>query len=121
MFKINNYHDLALAYEILELAFERGKNEKAVELKREMRAFTNKPLSDRRFVQDYGMDGYVVLFPLPEYVKTMDEAKDYFEECEYIHYRPSAYDCTGQAFTSWYKLFVRNGRFHAYHSVAFDV
>lgn len=121
MFKVKNYQDLALAYEILNIAYENGKNEKAVELKREMRAFTNKPVSDRRIVRDDGVDGYVVLLPLPECVETMDEAREYFEECEYIHYRPSAYDCTGQAFTSWYKVFSRNGRFWAYHCVSFDV
>lgn len=39
----------------------------------------------------------------------------------YRHYYPSAYDCTGQAFTSWYKVFVRGGRFWAYHRVSVDV
>lgn len=121
MFKVKNYSDLALAYEILGLALERGKSEKAAELKREMRRFTHKPLSDKRIVCDYGMDGYVVLFPLPESIESEEEAREYFEEYEYLTCRPSAYDCTGQAFTSWYKLFVRNGRYHAYHSVSFDV
>ena len=39
----------------------------------------------------------------------------------YRPYYPSAYDCTGQAFTSWYKVFVRGGRFWAYHHVSVDV
>ena len=59
--------------------------------------------------------------PLPEYIETMDEAVSYFEDYEYRHYYPYAYDCTGQAFTSWYKVFARGGRFWAYHRVSVDV
>ena len=80
MFKINSYTDLKVAYEILEIAYESGRSQKAADLKREMRAFFH-----RR------------------------------------HYYPSAYDCTGQAFTSWYKVFARGGRFWAYHRVSVDV
>ena len=64
---------------------------------------------------------FAELLPLPEYIETMDEAVSYFEDYEYRPYYPSAYDCTGQAFTSWYKVFVRGGRFWAYHRVSVDV
>lgn len=60
MFKINSYTDLKVAYEILEIAYESGRSQKAADLKRE-------------------------------------------------------------AFTSWYKVFVRGGRFWAYHRVSVDV
>jgi len=121
MFKINSYTDLKVAYEILEIAYESGRSQKAVDLKREMRAFFHRPVSERRIVQDDGIDGYTELLPLPEYIETMDEAVSYFEDYEYRHYYPSAYDCTGQAFTSWYKVFARGGRFWAYHRVSVDV
>ena len=98
-----------------------GRSQKAADLKREMRAFFHRPVSERRIVQDDGIDGYTELLPLPEYIETMDEAVSYFEDYEYRHYYPSAYDCTGQAFTSWYKVFVRGGRFWAYHRVSVDV
>ena len=121
MFKINSYTDLKVAYEILEIAYESGRSQKAVDLKREMRAFFHRPVSERRIVQDDGIDGYTELLPLPEYIETMDEAVTYFEDYEYRRYYPSAYDCTGQAFTSWYKVFVRGGRFWVYHRVSVDV
>ena len=111
MFKINSYTDLKVAYEILEIAYESGRSQKAADLKREMRTFFHRPVSERRIIQDDGIDGYTELLPLPEYIETMDEAVSYFE----------AYDCTGQAFTSWYKVFVRGGRFWAYHCVSVDV
>ena len=46
---------------------------------------------------------------------------DTFEEFIEISVIPSMYDCTGQAFTNWYKIFKRRGQFWAYHSVVFDV
>lgn len=33
----------------------------------------------------------------------------------------TAYDCTGQAFTAWYRIVKMQGRFFAYHDVAYDV
>lgn len=52
---------------------------------------------------------------------TYDDAVEYFEEYEVIHMVPSQYDCTGQLFTSWYKIFKRNGKWMAYHAVNADV
>ena len=121
MFNINSYTDLKVAYEILGIAYERGMSQKAADLKHEMRKFSSRPVSERRIIQDDGIDGYTELLPLPEYIETMDEAVSYFEDYEYRPYYPSAYDCTGQAFTSWYKVFVRGGRFWAYHRVSVDV
>lgn len=71
MFKINSYTDLKVAYEILEIAYESGRSQKAVDLKREMRAFFHRPVSERRIVQDDGIDGYTELLPLPEYIETV--------------------------------------------------
>mgnify|MGYP000367666834 CR=1 FL=1 len=33
----------------------------------------------------------------------------------------TGYDCTGQEFTSWYRLFQRRGHWYAYHMVSRDV
>ena len=71
MFKINSYTDLKVAYEILEIAYESGRSQKAADLKREMRAFFHRPVSERRIIQDDGIDGYTELLPLPEYIETM--------------------------------------------------
>ena len=62
MFKINSYTDLKVAYEILEIAYESGRSQKAADLKREMRAFFPRPVSDGRIVQDDGSDGLVKAF-----------------------------------------------------------
>lgn len=131
--QVRNSRDLKNAYEILsiykELLSECGKlepekmksvNEKIAEQKREIRKF-HKESSDRRLVKDDGIDGYVLLIELPETLGNMQDAEEYFEERETISAMPSMFDCTGQAFTSWFKVFKRRDRFMAYHSVCFDV
>lgn len=121
MFTIKNNDDLKLAYLIMS-AYETGeKPEKVIECKREIRRFLNRPGKNERIVKDYGIDGYIILFPLPSFVKSMNEAENYFEENCVIYARPSIYDCTGQAFTNWYKIVFRNNQFFVYHSVGFDV
>lgn len=102
-------------------------------VKRELRAYAHREITvdvgmgfmcERRIVKDNGIDGYVELVSIPEVFDTLDGedgAEAFFKDFLEIHGRPSMYDCTGQAFTSWYKLFKRHGQFWAYHSVCFDV
>lgn len=93
------------------------------ELKRDIRGFFRKEKEklQRRLVKDNGIDGYIVLMQLPSFLNSKEDAAVYFEENEVMTCRPSIYDCTGQAFTSWYKIVERSGSLWAYHSVCFDV
>lgn len=126
--RVKNSADLRVAYEILntykELISEHGKTERVekriAEQKREIRKF-HKKISDRRLVKDDGMDGYVLLIELPETLKSMQDAVEYFKLHEVICAVPSIFDCTGQAFTAAFKVFERRGKFMAYHAVRFDV
>lgn len=130
MIDIKNTEDLRRAYSYLRFFREHEKNdallapnarECAAALKKAIRGYTHRPLHEDVIVKDYGIDGYVIRFPLPDHIDSKTMAKAYFEDrCKY-HYRPSQYDCTGQLFTRWYKLFLRNGRWWAYHSVGCDV
>ena len=74
----------------------------------------------RKMVKDDG-DAYTELIALPEDCKTDDDAVGFFRDWLLIECRPSQYDCTGQLFTAWYKVFKRGGRFMAYHRVCADV
>ena len=130
MNNVRNNRELRLAYEVLQILTEYadhfGESEKrtrtVIETKQAIRRFTHRKAdSDRRIIRDDGMDGYVSLERLPDSIRSLDEAIDFFEECRTYQYRPSAYDCTGQAMTNWFKVFPRNGGFYAYHSVSFDV
>lgn len=121
MFPIKNKTELRLAYDYLQMSKEFGKSiEKQAEIKRAIREYSHKEVSYDRIVKDYGIDGYVVLMELPDFLESQQDAEEYFEERHVIHAMPSIYDCTGQAFTSWYKIFKRRNRFYAYHSVCFD-
>lgn len=141
MTPIKNSNDFRRGYEWLgiltELASSCDDPEAAlaeiVKTKRELRSYANRNsavdvgmgfMVERRIVKDYGIDGYVELVSIPEVFDTLDGedgAEAFFKDFLEIQCRPSMYDCTGQAFTSWYKLFWRNGQYWAYHSVCFDV
>ena len=129
--KITNKRDVKLAYELINLVNERKAeikdadtiavcDERVVELKRDLRKYFHRPVSKRRVIQN-DSDGYIELFPLPEGLESLEDAREWFENMEYLEYRPSLYDCTGQLFTSWYKVFPRRGGFYVYHRVSIDV
>ncbi len=122
MFPIKNKDDLRTAYDYLSMLKEFHRPaQKQDEVKRAIREYINIEKSFERIVKDYGIDGYILLMELPEFLESKEDAEEYFEERHVIHAIPSIYDCTGQAFTSWYKIFKRRNRFFAYHSVSFDV
>lgn len=114
---IRNGEDLRINYWLIR---NLPANADLAELKRAIREYTHRE-SDRRIIKEYGIDGYVCLIELPDDLKDEREADDYFRDAEYIDKYWSYYDCTGRPFTSWYKLFKRNGRWMAYHAVNFDV
>lgn len=124
---IRNKRELRIAYQNIELFKElmadMGGSQKAsdfiIETKKAIRKY-NKKTSDRRVISG-DIDGYVELIELPGFLRSVADAEDYFENNERLARRYSAYDCTGDAFTSWYKIFIRRGRFMAYHSVGIDV
>jgi len=123
MIEIRNKSDAELAYMVLRDADMCKRNPEAtVSLKRNLRAYLNRPLPEGRTIyNDY--DYHIGLYPLNIDCESIDEAKEWFEENEYIHYCPSPYDCTGQVFTRWYKLVHRSNdsRWWVYHATAMDV
>lgn len=146
MIPIKNSADFRRGYEWLRLLSDAhaangfGKPEVAREeianVKRELRAYANCPaavdvgmgfMCERRIVKDYGIDGYIELVSIPDVFDTLTDkdgepgAESFFMTFLYRGSRPSMYDCTGQAFTSWYKIFHRRGQFWAYHRVSIDV
>lgn len=74
-----------------------------------------------RCVKSYDIDGYVELIKFPDSVKDRESAEEFFDAYLYRECRPSMYDCTGDSFTNWRKIFVRRGEYWCYHSVSFDL
>jgi hypothetical protein len=133
MINISNNRDLRIAYETLQFMKEKladhtipeesreHANERMIERKRQIREYLRKPESDRILVKS-DWDFCIFRFPLPEFIQSVEDGEEYFREYEYMHCRPSMYDCTGQLFTSWFKVYkAADGRFWAYHSIHMDV
>lgn len=129
MFDINNDSNLRAAYIFVITMDASPKGSKGaldalmVDIKREIRAYTHRPAEDTRIVQERGCDGYIELVQLPgELDKAHKEiAADWFRANRYLEFYPTPYDCSGQKFTNWFKLFRRRGHWFAYHSVSIDV
>lgn len=102
-----------------------------IDLKREMREYSHRNSNERmaiyagivesRLVWSYGIDGYVELITFPDGIASTEFVEAVFDDFIKVEYRPTYYDCTGQAFTNWHKTFKRNGRYCIYHSVGIDV
>ena len=128
MERIYNDRDLRRAYEHLNLIKElsaqhtlnEGTRAYSNDLKRAIRKYTNRT-KDRHLVKDYGIDGYVELIQLPANLSDFASAEEYFNSEERMVCIPSQYDCTGQLFTCWHKIFKRRDRFYAYHCIGVDV
>lgn len=105
-------------YDVNEIA-----KDKIIKKKRKIRDIykqeNEKP--EIHIVHDNGIDGYIELLQLPEEITIRETADEWFQYNKYMECVPSAFDCTGQRFTSWYKLVERNGRWWAYHCISVDV
>lgn len=66
-------------------------------------------------------DGYLVKIYCPDWVETMEDAEEWFDDYERIEMIYYPWDCTGQLFTCWYRIFNVNGKWICYHDVALDV
>lgn len=94
-----------------------------VNVKRAIRSFNRNSTTSAHIVKDYGIDGYIELVQLPEELDGVHKeiAADWFRANRYLEFFPTPYDCSGQKFTNWFKLFRRLGHWFAYHSVSIDV
>ena len=122
MFQINNKIDAQIAWYMLKTNEEHpfDKQDHIPELKRNVRKYSHKPVKEERIIRDT-FDDCIRLYPLPERITSEDVAKEYFEEFERVHYYPSPYDCTGQWWTTGYKLINKHGRWWVYHFMSHDV
>ena len=135
MLTIRDKHDLRNSYDTLDLYYKVLNEVKEKmpdrdvspildgikEAKQAIRRYFKTQDETRHIIKDYGIDGYIELVEFPKHVSSREDAEDYFNEMELIVYRPSAYDCTGQLFTGWHRLFERRDSWWCYHRVCCDV
>lgn len=129
MFNINDNDHLRAAYVFLNTVnaapaeYGASLSSLVALVKREIREFNRRPASDSRIVEERGCDGYIELVQLPDELDKAHKeiAADWFRANRYLEFYPTPYDCSGQKFTNWFKLFRRHGHWFAYHSVSIDV
>lgn len=137
---ITSEKDYRLGHEILHM-LTKHKDERliayTIDLKRSLRKYASRKqvynvgmgfTCERRIIKDYGIDGYIELVSIPAVFDTIEDtdtndpgAETFFKDFIGIKPYPSAFDCTGQKFTAWYKIIKRQGQFWAYHRIAVDV
>lgn len=117
---IANNRDLRIAYTILALAEEHNKPDLAMSTKKTIRNYLSLPPKHRRIIRS-SYDDFVELVELPAFIRTAEEADEYFMDALFIEPTYAAWDCTGKPFTRYYKLFQRHNRWMAYHFVNYDV
>lgn len=94
-----------------------GKTQKYIlDLKQSIREYNHRK-TDRRIITG-DCDGVLELVDVPQGVTDIDA---WFDENERRVCMPSMYDCTGQAFTEWYKIVKRAGGYKVYHMIGYDV
>lgn len=123
MFTTVHEGNLRAAYEILNILYDREGDKAEVHrrrIKQAIRTYHKIPTDLTQIVSsDY--DSLLVVFPLPAELKSYEAARDYFLAHYFREAAPSMYDCTGQIFTTWYKIFKRRDQFWVYHATAMDV
>lgn len=122
--RIKNYEDAKLWESLVRLTSNRPmsaeRKERHDEIKRALRKFYHK--SSDGAVNFGEWDSFISKYPLPGWIKTKEEAIEFFEEYEWMRCTPSQYDCTGQMFTYGYCVFQKSdGRWWVYHRIALDV
>ena len=129
MYRVKSNLDAKVGYvmlrEVEKLVASEGTNnvreELIADLKRELRKWSKRETAEGSIVRDDGIDGFVSVAKMPYDFDSKEEAEEWFTENEYMEVRPSMYDCTGQMFTRWFKVFRRRGSWWVYHSVGVDV
>lgn len=117
MFEITDKHDFKLGYKLLGWLKENNKRDAYNELKLKLRLFAQE-VSDVVVVkEERGQTWCKKVLP----VKSMDDAREWFDENERVEPYNSMYDCTGQEFTGWCRIFRVKDKWLCYHYIARDL
>ncbi len=112
------YEGLSGLYEYDELATMRNL---ITRQKAAIREYNHRPTPEYPLCIRCDSDSCMLLDKLPDSIGTEAEARAHFVRNFYIPRPCYAYDCTGQAFTTRYKVFQRRGAWYVYHFMARDV
>lgn len=112
------YDSLRGQYEYKELATMRNL---ITRQKTAIRTYTHRHTPEYPLCIRCDSDSCMLLDKLPDSIGTEAEARTHFVHNFYIPRPCYAYDCTGQAFTTRYKVFRRHNAWYAYHFMSRNV
>ena len=123
---ITNNRDLAKAWDWLHfytttegLPSSPSIKARVLDLKHDIRRF-NRAIARQRVIAWEDDYGYVEKVEAPKECIDLEDVEDWFERYERIEYIDRGYDCTGQMFTSWYKVVKLHGEWWVYHRISCD-
>lgn len=90
-------------------------------IKRKFRREMKTEEPDRKYFHREGSDGYYEYFAFPDNVDTVEKANEFFDAYCRIPYVDRGYDCTGQWFTCYHKIFHVGDDLCCLHYIAMDV
>ena len=118
--RIENNSDLRAAYNLLLLAGpfanDDGIKDYCNKIKRKIRAYNAMLDESRDVIIHSDMDSVVELCEVPDGWNP----EEYFNQYLRQTYVPRDYDCTGQIYTFYHKIFVRRGKNMIYHVMHVD-
>lgn len=119
---IRNRHELRVAFEIVKIAEEASdiSNVKLISIKRAIRTFCRRPPEPDVIWNGGDSVTTIEKLPIPD-DWSKEDVSEWFKANRYCEAMPSAFDCTGQVFTTSFVIFRRRGSWWAYHATAMDV
>lgn len=129
---IKSYREVKFAYEMINIFTEadnktptEGVKNLIAQYKRNCREFYKSQRDyfemESRVIKQNNYGSVTILTKFPSYIKSMEEAEEYFKEYLYKKCYYTPYDCSGQIFTVWYSIFKRNNEYIVYHCEAMDI
>lgn len=123
-----NYNNYRTRYELINMLEQKNEMSKYVfsKMKHDLRKDLDREAAcdwaRGKCIKQYDDGTVIMLVPIVEayFFTEKEKVIRIFEDLYEIKLPNSPYDCTGQAFTSWYKVFKRRGIWYAYHCISYD-
>lgn len=95
-----------------------AKDKLVISIKKELREYYHKTSQEVVIKGDF--DWKIVKGFFPDCVKSIEDAEKYFFRNFYLEREYSAYDCTAEHFTEWYRIVKQHGQFVYWHKISVD-
>ena len=117
MKQIENYREAYIAELCLQIA---PHDSAAPAVKRNLRRFYGQPGPRRRIIKENGINNYIEVVEMPDYVRTKEDAEDFFDNVIYMPFYVCGIYSNGKKYTLGHRIMKRGEYYIAYHEVWID-